>query len=138
MSKKKLTPTTVAAALLVHYILSDPESGWQAEFDIDLAKAPAACKESLDFFGDPVMREDDTPEEIIRAFLKFWGPALIGESMKHGRNDGQPQDMVKAMGRLEGIIALDGSHGITLTYCERLSFDPYQFEVTDGAKGGIA
>ena len=59
-----------------HYILSYYES-WQAEFEIDPEKAAPNCKASLDFYGDPITREDDSPEELISAFFRFWGPTMM-------------------------------------------------------------
>lgn len=112
-----------------HYILSMPSAGWQAEFDIDLLKGAPACKESLDFFGDPITREDDSNEECVRAWLRFWAPLIAKLSMTHGHNDGSPCQMITALANLEGMPPVDGSQGILLSYCDRFEFDSEEFDI---------
>lgn len=112
-----------------HAIVEHTESGWKAEFAIDMAKAPAGCKESLDFFGDPVTREDESDESTVKAFIQFWAPTLMVESIEHGSPRGDPLRMIKAMSEREGIIPLDGSAGIRLLYCDHYSVDSFDFEI---------
>lgn len=100
---------------------------WEAWFEVtDEALAMKACKESLDFFGDPVTREDESADETIKAFLKFWGFELTIRttglvSLKDMQNLGE---------RVEGLIPLDGSKGIKLAGYDRWSIEPESFNVT--------
>lgn len=118
---------------LKHYIVSHYESGWQAEFDIDLDKAVDGCLESLNFFGDPITREDDSPEQIVGAFLTFWAPCICRTSMDHGRMTGEPDAMIRAMGKVEGCIPLNGKCGVKLVYCDAFAFDGDQFDIVGGS-----
>lgn len=97
---------------------------WEADFEVDLEKAAPACKESLDFFGDPIKREDDSPLELVKAFLQFWGPTLIDASVRRGT-----ESVIEYMSKEEGIYPLDGSHGVKLANIESWRFEPDDFQV---------
>lgn len=97
---------------------------WEAHFEVDLEAANAPCKASLDFFGDPITRDDDTPECNVEAFLQFWGPTLVDYSMRTNI-----EGVIMRMAATEGTIPLDGSKGIKLIYCNNWSFDTEDFSV---------
>lgn len=106
---------------MTRFILSF--EGWQAEFDVDLDVAQAPCLECLEFFGDPVTREE-TPEGTVEAFLKFIGRQMVELSS-------QPDEgIIKEMASLEGFFPLDGSKGVTLVYCDSFDFSPDDFSVS--------
>ena len=94
---------------------------WEAEFEVDLAKAAKPCQASLDFFGDPITRDDDSPEATVRAFLQFWAPLLIETSVRNNL-----QGVLQTFADTEGIFPLDGSQGVQL-----ISIDAWRWEADD-------
>lgn len=122
---KKPAPATEPAKRLT-LCYSDQ---WQATFEIlDLDAAGKACKASLDFFGDPITREDDSPLEYVKAFLKLWGPDMVKTSELPFR-----LPLEREMQNREGCIPLDGSQGIKLIHSDRWEFDAFEFSVQEPA-----
>lgn len=100
------------------------EFWWEAQFEIDVEKAAPACKESLDFFGDPVERADGSDEEYVRAFLKMWSRTIIEESIRNNL-----AGVLRQMATTEGCIPLDGSQGIKLTACASWRWEEDDFVI---------
>jgi phage host-nuclease inhibitor protein Gam len=56
----------------------------------DINRAAPACRASLAFFGDPIMREDDSDEQAVYACLKMFARTLakcIQDHFKHNKDE---------------------------------------------------
>ena len=104
-------------------------SGWVAEFDVDFAKAAKPCMDSLAFFGDPITRDDESPEATVKAFLQFWGPRI---AMWSNEQFGAVDLIIAQSAKWEGIFVLDGTHGIKLVNCDGFRLEHADFDVVLG------
>lgn len=109
------------------FILAHDSSGWQAEFDIDVAKAAPHCRASLKFFANVIEPEDDSDQAAVEAFLEFWSPCLAQWALElHGSES----HIIEHSTKTEGMVPLNGELGIKLIYCDVFEIAREDFVIT--------
>lgn len=100
---------------------------WEAEVEIDEEnpKAQAAIKEMVEFWSGWKSDLRAAHGNYTKLFLINLTKTLLPISLEGWNTEGVIEELAKK----EGWYRLDGSEGITLTYCENFEFDTRQMSI---------
>ena len=110
------------------FTLEYTDTGWRAEFEVDVAKAAQPCRDRLEAYFPPAYEpEDATDLAAVEAYLLAAGPDLIELSIHNTLEALQlPAELPEYM------VPMDGSTGIRLVKCEEFEFDFADFALVSG------